>query len=422
MKKFVAIVDAFSSGAMFPEYFKGHGVDCLHVQSLKSIPDVYAASFHAEDFVENIVHEGNKDATIDRLKKYSPIAVIAGIESGVELADELSEAMGLLSNGTAQSSARRDKFDMVKALEVSGVPHAKSAASSNLDEILKWIGRNTTYPVVIKPPKSAGTDNVSICENEKEVREAFAAIYGKKNRLDILNSKVMVQEFLDGIEYIVDSVSLQGNVVVANYEKVGKLVQDGARVYETVELEPFDSPAAQALYPYACEVLKALGIQHGPAHMELMLTKNGPRLIEVGARLDGCRAPEVVRKALGTDQCEITVDYYLNPQAAMEKWVGYPFKIQRHHRRVFLISDTEGTFEKFGYEPEIENLPSFNKFNKNIAVGKYLYRTSNLFNTPGYIDLFHEDLSVVLRDVEQIRQWEQRDGFYQVAQAADRAI
>ena len=47
-------------------------------------------------------------------------AVFAGAETGVELADQLSEAMNLRTNGTAHSEERRNKFAMGEAVRNAG--------------------------------------------------------------------------------------------------------------------------------------------------------------------------------------------------------------------------------------------------------------------------------------------------------------
>ena len=51
-------------------------------------------------------------ATIHALAKIGTVAdVIVGSEPGVELADQLSAALGLRSNGLEQSATRRNKFE-----------------------------------------------------------------------------------------------------------------------------------------------------------------------------------------------------------------------------------------------------------------------------------------------------------------------
>ena len=47
-------------------------------------------------------------------------AVLAGTETGVELADQLSETLGLRSNGTKLSEERRNKYAMGEAVRAAG--------------------------------------------------------------------------------------------------------------------------------------------------------------------------------------------------------------------------------------------------------------------------------------------------------------
>ncbi len=408
----IVIVDGYSSGALFPEYFRKEGVSCIHVQSTADIPAVYAPSFIPSNFIANIIHKGNLKETIAAINQFEPEQLIAGIESGVELADELSEAMGYITNGTALSLARRDKYEMVKAVQRAGVRTAKSHSSHSLEDVFSWIEGNLDYPVVIKPLKSAGTDNVAICHSPSEVEQAFANIFGRTNRLNLTNDAVLVQEFLAGKEYIVDSVTFNGHTEVCAYQESNKVPHEGAMVYENCRTIPFDSVMARTLYPYVCEVLAALAVQWGPSHMELIVTPRGPVLVEVGARLDGCRAPEHLRKAISVDQCELTVDCYLNPTTSLQRWKNYPFKVHKHLTRVFLISEKEGTFLGYGHNERIRQLPSFLKFTSLLTTGSQIVKTSNLFNTPGYIDLIHADPAVVEQDYRTIRQWEKDERFY----------
>ena len=43
----------------------------------------------------------------------------------------------------------------------------------------------------------------------------------------------------------------------------------------------------QEIYDITAKAMLAVGIQNGPAHVEMMLTESGPKLIEIGARLGG---------------------------------------------------------------------------------------------------------------------------------------
>ena len=55
------------------------------------------------------------------------------------------------------------------------------------------------------------------------------------------------------------------------------------------------------------QALRALGLGWGPAHVELRLTQDGPRIVEVNPRLAGGMIPRMVEEALGIDLIEHVV-------------------------------------------------------------------------------------------------------------------
>ena len=78
-------------------------------------------------------------------------------------------------------------------------------------------------------------------------------------------------------------------------------------------VDPSD-PVVDVLWTYTKHVLYALGLENGPAHLEIKLTEEGPCLIECGARPHGAEGTfiPIARKALGRDQVTMTADAYLD--------------------------------------------------------------------------------------------------------------
>src|SRR5437764_15454989 len=106
----VVIVDDYAPSRRLAPNFRSAGYECVRVQSTVDVPAVYRSTFSLADYTANIVHSGSFRRTLQEVEKYRPIAVVAGGEIGVELADALSESLGLPTNGTALSAARRDKY------------------------------------------------------------------------------------------------------------------------------------------------------------------------------------------------------------------------------------------------------------------------------------------------------------------------
>ena len=84
-----------------------------------------------------------------------------------------------------------------------------------------------------------------------------------------------MQEFLRGIEYVVDSVSSGGDHRVAAIWRYDRRAINGAGfVLNGQRLLAPEEPEAAKLRAYAFNVLDALEFQHGPSHMEVKLCPN----------------------------------------------------------------------------------------------------------------------------------------------------
>ena len=100
----------------------------------------------------------------------------AGSELGTELADSLGDKLGVRSNGAETSFLRRDKFQMGEAVRRSRVRAVRQARVTSWEQIDVWLKQQKFEPfrVVIKPIRSAGSDNVYLCESEEELKRRFA--------------------------------------------------------------------------------------------------------------------------------------------------------------------------------------------------------------------------------------------------------
>ncbi|HAU0095401.1 TPA: hypothetical protein JBE77_14940, partial [Legionella pneumophila] len=202
MKKCVLIVDPFSSGALYAEALIKRGIVPVAILSHYPIIEVYRDSFKSSDFKYIFTYNENADFYKELnifLRDKELIVVLAGAESGVELADKLSERYCIdHSNGTALSSCRRNKYEMVQKLGQLHIDVPLTIKSNSTDEFLAWINNNNLFTkgVVIKPLKSAGTDSVHACFNEQELIEAVNQNIGKVNQLNFKNDDLMVQEYL----------------------------------------------------------------------------------------------------------------------------------------------------------------------------------------------------------------------------------
>jgi biotin carboxylase len=409
----VAIVDAYSTARYFAPLFHARGYRCVHVRSAPSVPAVYAPTFHPDDFTGHVVHHGDVAATAGALARLRPTAVIAGIESGVELADQLSEALGLRTNGTALSETRRDKYRMGERIRQAGIPGAAQLLVSDRDELAAWYARSGGGRVVVKPVKSAGNDGVHFCDDEAGVLAAFDALIGTDSALDLRNNAVIAQEYLLGVEYYVNTVSLDGTHYVCDIHSTRHLAVNGVGdLLGGSHLLPRRGPVQDRLVEYVSQVLDALGIRNGPAHTELKLTEDGPRLIETASRICGADLPVLVDAAIGASQLAWTVDAYTDPTGFTER-AKEDYRLLRHAVCVNMISPASGTLRGYPKMDQVSALPSFHGALTRVRPGDRVHRTVNDFTYPMLVHLLHPSEAVLLRDYATVRYLD-GDGFYTI--------
>lgn len=399
-KTVMAIVDPFSSGAELAREIKARGHTCIMVQSVVEIPPMYRSSFHSEVFDAIVRHRGDLDETVSKLRAGKVDFVFAGCEMGVELSDQLSERLGLVTNGTRRSAARRNKLLMVDALREHGVPTPATFSSRRLDDIQEWMRSRVHCPVVLKPLGSSGSDGVRLCRDELDVEAAFHNIMNRKDVFGSTNEAVLAQEFLSGTEYAVDTVSCCGQHKIAAIWEYSKAGPDGSvTASDSMELLPWSKSLDRQLFSYVASVLDALEIRNGPAHCELIWSNGTPVIVEIGARLNGGNNPMLSRFCGGDSQIDLTLDACLHPEQFLRD-VDQPYTLSGHGMRVFLMPGKQGRWKSRPMLNPIEHLDSFHELYCSSNPGQAVSRIA------GWVVLVHQDRSVIHRDRQTIRQLE----------------
>ncbi|MGC4804951.1 ATP-grasp domain-containing protein [Micromonospora sp. DT233] len=398
----VVLVDAYTSAQYLPPQFRALGAELAHVQSTPEL----MSSMPAPDlgvYRHRIVHH-DLDATVAQLRRLAPVCVLAGQEPGVELADVLSERLGLVGNGTARSEARRDKYAMAEALRAAGLHCADQLQSSDPEALVEW-AVGTGFPVVVKPRKSAAGDNVYICGSAQEVREAAKAVLGSDTIYCETNGEALAQSFLPGTEYVVDMVSHDGRRYVCGvWEYQRRMLPSGRNIYDRERLLAADEHPAPDLIAYVDRALDVLGVRYGPSHAEVMLTPQGPALVEVGARIAGNMHPGFHDRCAGGNQATLTALAYLRPDEFDDGYAGGRFR--RRGEAVCCTTSTElcGVVEGIdeAVVDEIRGLDAVYGLNLKLAPGELIRPTVDLYSSTMRIFLAAATMEDIMRDYRRI--------------------
>lgn len=403
----MVVVDPFSTGAHLASEVTRCGMKCARVFSIWDSPVAtliqqgleveYCATVQHNDSVED--QNAAIDATIAQLNAlpYQIVAVLAGAETGVELADKLSYRMGLKSNGEEGSLARRNKYLMGEKVRHAGVRAVKQCSCVSLEQLREFCANLTAKPFkcVVKPVQSAGSDDVFLCSSIEEAETAFKRIFGKRNGLGLINESALLQEFLAGNEFVIDKVSLDGHhktCAIWEYDK--RECNGSAFVYFGMRLRPSDTEKAKVLLAYADKVLDALGIEQGPSHMEVMWLReeNGPCLVEVGSRCQGGEGTwlPVAKECIGYQQVEMTIDSYLGGHGIFSDVPKDFYPMYKYGRDVDMVNMRGGIVRSHAGEKKIRALDSFRCISWEVKPGHYAPMTIDCFTRPGCVQLVHD--------------------------------
>ncbi len=406
-----AIVDAFSSGVLLAPELTRRGFRCIHIQSKNNLDPYLTAQHQKEHFSHHMAAEGaNPFDMLAMLKKKGVQIVIAGSESGVELADKLSESLDLPTNGSGLSAARRDKFKMINLLRQRGLMVAEHCKTADIHRARKWARARFEKRecVIVKPLRSAAADKVHLCSTVAEVNTAFRVVLGGRNLFGCTNMEVLLEQYLTGEEYVVNTVSHDGDHFVTDiWRKSVRRLHGTSLVNDYDELLPSQGPLQDALNTYVRRTLDALEIKYGPAHAELKMTPDGPALIEIAARLVGARLPEICHKCTGTDPVSLVVDAYVNRKEFRRK-TRFGYQLGSHGRVVFLISGSAG---EWAHTAKNALLCKFHKVLSSFAGAELTPSdrtkpTLDLLSCPGVVFLAASTDEELVRDYDAIRAME----------------
>ena len=199
-----------------------------------------------------------------------------------------------------------DKYEMIKAFKTFNVPSPWFFVVDAKEE-LECIKDNLSFPCIIKPTDNAGSHGVGKVDSYDELIEKFE--YSKSNSR---GGKVIIEEFLEGPEVSVEMIVQNGKMEVLQI--TDKITTNAPYFVEMGHSQPssLSKEIQYAIKDVAIRACEAVGINSGPAHVEMKITPRGPVMIELGARMGGDNiTTHLVPLSTGIDMVKATIDVAL---------------------------------------------------------------------------------------------------------------
>lgn len=244
---------------------------------------------------------------------FKPDGISAGMcDVAVRTTAEICERLGL--PGLAPNVARTasDKFLMIEAFKKSGVPHPFYMYVNSVEDLEK-IERNIPIPAISKPVDMAGSRGINYIESLEQLDEAV-----KKSMSCSDTGKVLLEEYMSGPEVSVEIVVKEKQPYVLQI--TDKLTSGRPHFMELGHSQPskLSEFAKKEISNVACAAVKSLSLDNCIVHAEIIITQEGPKMVELGARMGGDAIHQyLIEYSTGINLQEVAINIAL----------GYEFNI-----------------------------------------------------------------------------------------------
>lgn len=279
------IIDPISSCQYLSDSFKKHKIRtiALFTKPLNKIDEYMRPD---ENFFDKQIFVEMKNAQdIAPIVKHPELSstrfdfIINGNEASTAITDRV---VGVLlpdyANNPDTSHFRSCKWSMQEALKKAGLPHIEQRLLSpaSIDGINDL---PLAYPVFCKPLGGCGSMGVFRAEKFDDIRQYFKA--------NPTGAEYLAQRLIDGVEYIVDAVSIDGVHYISCVFQSLKMDFNGTPLYRQTRV--IDTPEIWSrLARQAKETLTALEVKNGFTHNEFMQAADGTLyLLECNNRNSG---------------------------------------------------------------------------------------------------------------------------------------
>lgn len=201
-----------------------------------------------------------------------------------------------------------------------------------------------TSKFIVKPVDNSGSRGVFLVEdiNDKEtINYAFG--YSKNSAR---GGEIIVEEYMEGPEVSVETLSVDGKVYIIAI--TDKLTSGIPKFVEMGHSQPskFPEETKAQIEAVASAAVKAIGIKNGPSHTEIIVTDEGPKIVELGARLGGDNiTTHLVPFSTGVDMVKCCIEIALGYKPKLERKICNGSAIRYFETSVGRIVSINGVAE-----------------------------------------------------------------------------
>jgi biotin carboxylase len=221
----------------------------------------------------------------------------------IALTAAIADHAGLPYASPATARALTDKSVQRALLNTAGADPVRAVAVSRPEKVER-AAAEVGFPAVAKPCRGSGSEHVRVVYSTAEITRHLTALAGRA---------LCLEEFLVGLphpggDWLGDYLSAETltlapgeHVVLALSDRLRPVppMREGGLVMPSTLPPPRQEVARRA----AVAALDAIGMSTGLAHVEIKVTADGPRILEINGRVGGYVA-DLMEETTGIDLVE----------------------------------------------------------------------------------------------------------------------
>jgi biotin carboxylase len=358
MKKTAVVLGGTLPHISLIEKLKNRGYCVVLIDYLAEPPAQKIADFHIQ------ASTLDKEEVL-RISEYhsAELVISSCVDQANVTAAYVSEKLGLphaYSHDVALSAT--DKTLMKQKFQAGHVPSARYQVLQDVDMVESI---DIDFPAIVKPADSNSSKGVRRVNDLEELCEAF--ITAKKISR---NGKVVVEEFIEGIEIGADFVVLAGKAHYLTSKerlKISRAKGGVEQITGCIWPSPSFNKLRNKVIIAAQKIVDEFGFSNTPLMLQGIIHNEVFYVIEFGARLGGGESFRLVNEVCGVDYLELSIKGWLGEKCS--------FKVSEsksYFSDTFIYSDT-GTFarvdglEEMKYEGLIEYYNLYKKSGSQLS-------------------------------------------------------
>jgi len=292
------------------------------------------------------------------LKKHRDVKIVGVYTQGCDCAKTVayvSRCLGLPSIGIDVAYRTNNKIVMREAFNKAAIPQPKWGDNADL-----------SFPVVVKPSDNCASRGITIVNDSLRFEKAIEV--AKNNSSD---GQYIIEEFIDGKEYSVDTVVYKGVVYPAGISDRVFLPKDNYAIQDG-SITPSFLPAGtqQRMYWIMQDCADALGVKWGAFKGDLIVdSSNNIYVLEVTARLSGGFDSQFRKPySYGINLIKATIDLACGKELdfadLIPKWSKFS--------QTFTIFPKPGIIKEIKGEDELRKIPGIRQVFITKHVGEFV--------------------------------------------------